>query len=124
MADRMLHFPARASSELEPEFGPLPEKPVRRSPARYRGLALVKGQHDAAPAPARGSRLNQTRMIVAQVEQEIAAIAARRQAERFGRVQAMPATNTDGCPSGTKRDTPWGVLARLIRALRRGRTTR
>jgi hypothetical protein len=124
MADRMLHFPARSSSAIKPDLEDSAEEPIQppATLARYRGLVLVKSDHlpaDAAATPTRGSRLAQTRRIVAQVEQEIAAIAARRRAERFGGLHAMPVADIRGAERAARRDTPWAVLARLLRSLRR-----
>jgi len=131
MADQMLHFPARSSSALDPLLEdaalssdaavvpPPPTPAIPLAPARYRGLFLVKGERlegHVSPASMHGSAISQTRIIVAQVEQEIAAIAARRQAERFGRVHPMPAADR---ARDSRRDTPWAVLVRLLRTMKR-----
>ncbi|WP_103933110.1 hypothetical protein [Bryocella elongata] len=126
MADQMLQFPSRSSSAVEPKLDAAPEEvmPPETSSGdqacRYRGLFLVKGNRPAAgtaPVTGRSSRVSQTRMIVAQVEQEIANLAARRQAERFGRVHPMP--GADSSRRELRRDTPWAVVARLLRSLDR-----
>jgi len=121
MADRMLPFPARSSSAVDHALDPMPEELIQPDAApsawpQYRGLFLVKGEHAAcstAPAATRSSRISQTRRIVAQVEQEIAAVAARSQAERFGHVHPITAPRS----SEAVRDTPWAVLTRLVRSL-------
>jgi len=118
MADRMLPFPARSSSAVDHALDPMPDAAPSAWP-QYRGLFLVKGEHAAcstAPAATRSSRISQTRRIVAQVEQEIAAVAARSQAERFGRVHPITVPRS----SEASRETPWTVITRLVRSLHKG----
>jgi hypothetical protein len=48
---------------------------------------------------------------VAQVEREVAAVAARRNAQFAARAAAE-------IPGPERRDTPWSVIARIVRQLR------
>lgn len=123
MSDHMLLFPSRSSSACEPEEVSDPSQhfsPAPASPSRYRGLTLVKGRNVAPKAPllTGEARLWRTREIIAQVEQEIAARAARQHNERFGQVHAIP--SREASASGRlRRDTPWSVAGRVLRSLLR-----
>jgi hypothetical protein len=113
MADRTIVFPSRSSSAVKVD----PSRPsaaaetvAAKAPASAavvrRGLTLVKGNGAAAISTrVLTPRLSQTQAIVAQVEREVAAMAARRAvAQRSG--VPLPAPG---------RETPWRVLARVLR---------
>lgn len=125
MADRMFVLPPRAVSASAARAVTEAPSSVATEPMPRHGLHLVKGERGTvAPPPPRagqqaglhagqraGERAWQTRAIVAQVEREVAAMAARRSAEFSGRIAVE-------VPRPERRDTPWSVIARIVRQLR------